>query len=231
MQLEIIGQEISIIYQIGGIILGFFLIIGAIFYFGTFSNKGEFYELKSYEFKMLLLFFGTFNFMFLLFIIIGVFISNNFEGYSVYSLNSIIILFVTVMSILYISLLNRKRLFVKSKRIRTIISIIIFYLISLLLIRYSLHKPLIQYSILLLLLISFLYYILDIGIYAGKKSIENSSKVTVIATNGEVIENLKLYQTTNADYRFIRNKGEDNEEEIIIPIDKVIRIITEKVKK
>lgn len=50
--------------------------------------------------------------------------------------------------------------------------------------------------------------------------------VEVITTDGKE-ENLRLYQTTNADYRF---KGEDGEE-IIIPRERVKKIIYMPSKK
>jgi len=227
--LEVIEKELSIFYQVAKIIIGFILFTGLVFYLGTLDTK-RLYKPRPYEFKILILVMGTFYAVFLLSLIIVIYLFYvKPEHKLVYSLSYINYVLLLAIWALYVGLLFTKGKFNKYGVIKGIIYFIVT-LIFLLFYEFYLNQPVMQSFISLILLTGFFYYVYRNGIHAGKKLNDSLSKVIVITTYGRE-ENLKLYQTTNADYRFIRNKGEDNEEEIIIPIDKVIKIIAKKVEK
>ena len=233
MQLEAIEQGLSIIYQVAEIIIGFIIIIGVVFYLGTLIKKEKLYDSRLYEHKISFVVNGTFFFLVLLLIMILIYPYMKSGYHSVNPLSLITIMFYISINFLYMVLWYRKVKVIKltwSKSILYAILYIIGTVIYLSLWIYTVIQPSIQYILIFITFIYFLSYIYIEGIIAGKEFADNRSKVTVITTYGEE-ENLKLYQTTNTDYRFIRNRGKDNEEEIIIPINKVMRIITKKVEK
>jgi len=225
MQVSDYMDVIENMYQMWVIIIGFTFIVGSIYYIGVLSGKRlKLYKSEVYEFKIFLIFVSMFYVTLLFFIIAIYFIYIKYElKYVNHPSLTTLSIFLAVWTF-YIGLISNK-LSRREEIFKNIVKVVIIVVISfglfILIWMYYINNEVMQYIIIFILLTSFFYYIYIIGIKIGEKRIKNLADVTVITTYGEE-KNLKLYQTTNTDYRFVM----DNGDEIIIPRDKVIKIIT-----
>ncbi|MFH1773419.1 MAG: hypothetical protein ABH874_00465 [Methanobacteriota archaeon] len=206
--LSMVERTIALILQIGGIAVGVLLVIGYVYHIGRITgNNLKLRKIPPYEFKMQLAAVGMFFLILILIFLLPSFVLFYTSESYILSLNDVILISGLALWGLWLWLLLltdkvEKRERKEKKALK--ITLYSFSLIGLLVLVYiyTPNIPLIQYTVLSLISIAFLYLIYRLGMKYGEEEFTKYADfVNVITTYGEE-KNLILCQTTNTDYRF-----------------------------